>query len=224
MAPPRRVPDVRALHANLIEHYRLHARLSASEFHRGAGRGLVPVGTTREFPQCGDVRELRPRDAGRRVDEVLAPFQERGVPMRWWTDERGRPGDLNGEPRASWAGAGLGRAGDDGRPRGPPASGSGPRDGRSPGGDAGRPPCVVRRVRRGFRVRSGRRATMAPCVRRTRHRGTGSVAALHSVRRRGTGRDRHGAHRGGSGGRVPRGDASRIGAGGGTATRSRWCR
>jgi ribosomal protein S18 acetylase RimI-like enzyme len=89
--------DVRALHANLIEHYRLHDRLSASEFHAERDVVWYLSGRSVNFLNAVMSASFTPTDAGRRVDEVLAPFQERGVPMRWWTDERGIPGDVNGE-------------------------------------------------------------------------------------------------------------------------------
>ena len=88
--------DVRALHANLIEQYRLHARLTASEFHEEPDVVWYLSGRPVNFLNAAMSARFAPGDSARRVDEVLAPFQERGVPMRWWTDERGVPGDLNG--------------------------------------------------------------------------------------------------------------------------------
>jgi ribosomal protein S18 acetylase RimI-like enzyme len=86
---------VRALHANLIEHYRFHARLAASEFHHGGDVAWFLSGRQVNFLNAVMSATFAPTHAAQRVDEVLAPFQDRAVPMRWWTDERGRPAELD---------------------------------------------------------------------------------------------------------------------------------
>jgi predicted GNAT family acetyltransferase len=89
-------PDVRALHGNLAEHYAYHGAVPGSEFHREddvvwflSGR---PVNALNAVMSATFARER----AAERVDEVLSPFMERSLPMRWWTDERGIVADLNG--------------------------------------------------------------------------------------------------------------------------------
>ncbi len=89
-------PEVRALHQNLIDHYAFHARLVGSEFHRESDVVWYLSGRAVNFFNAVVGASFAPAASARRVDEVLAPFQERGVPMRWWTDERGLASDLNG--------------------------------------------------------------------------------------------------------------------------------
>jgi ribosomal protein S18 acetylase RimI-like enzyme len=87
--------DVRVLHANLIEHYRFHAGLSGSEFREEPDVVAFDSGRPVNFLNAVMSARFAPEDATARVDEVLAPFRERGLPMRWWTDERGEASDLN---------------------------------------------------------------------------------------------------------------------------------
>jgi len=88
--------DVRALHANLIEQYAFHARLTGSEFHREPDVVWYLSGRPVNFLNAVVSATFAPEQTATRADEVLAAFFDRGLPFRWWTDERGLAGDLNG--------------------------------------------------------------------------------------------------------------------------------
>ena len=91
----RLADDVRSLYGNLIDHYRFHAQLAGSEFHREDDVVWYLSGRPVNFLNAVVSATFGPGDAARRVDEVLAPFRARAAPMRWWTDERGEPAGLN---------------------------------------------------------------------------------------------------------------------------------
>ena len=88
--------DIDALYANLEDHYAHLARMSGSEYHRDADVAWFVSGRTENFFNAVVSAAFEPTAAARRVDEVLRPFVDRGIPMRWWTDERGLAADLDG--------------------------------------------------------------------------------------------------------------------------------
>ncbi len=73
--------DVDALYANLEDHYAYLARMPGSEYHRDADVAWFVSGRTENFFNAVVSAAFEPTAAARRVDEVLRPFVDRGIPV-----------------------------------------------------------------------------------------------------------------------------------------------
>ncbi len=70
------------------------ALLDISYLEKKEGYTRVVTGVPSSFPNVVFGADLKPEGIGGRIEEALAPFRERGLPLNWWTGPTTRPPDL----------------------------------------------------------------------------------------------------------------------------------